>query len=343
MPKVSVLMSNYNTQANQLRIALDSVLNQTFTDFEAVIVNDGSVDESKKVLEEYAAKDARIVLVENERNIGLAASLNHGLDVCKGEYVARMDTDDICYPDRLKWQVEYMDEHKNLLFAGAWADVFEDDTENVVETWKPVMCTQDEYHIRLLFGNNPLMIHPTVIFRREYLEKNCLRYDTDAAYKYAEDYRMWVKCSRAGDAGILEKPVIKYRNANSKDRITVRHAEGMRQCNKNNQAEQLKALDIELTDEWFKYHFRLLSGRKDYDIKYKEWINLIIKQNRKKRIYNQKLLKRILHDRWYTITYYGIAYENAVIKRLRLFAGLYTDGKLRFAGEILAKVFRGKR
>lgn len=341
MIKLSVLMSNYNTPVNYLRKAIDSVLNQTFKDFELVIVNDGSVGDSKDVLYEYARKDARVVIVENEKNMGLPASLNHGLDVCLGEYVARMDTDDICYPDRFEKQIAFMDANPDLIVSGAWADIFSSDENSIVETWKPVMCNQDEYHIRLLFSGEPLIIHPTAIFRKSMLDENNLRYSTDIKFKYAEDYRMWVECSAFGSIGILESVVIKYRNEVSENRITISKAKEMKKCCQCIQEDQLKKIGVELTDELFEYHFRLLGGRKPYDINYKKWIDLLIKNNAIYKVYSQEILKTLLHERWYTITYYGIAYEKSVLKRIKYFMALYPDGKRKFIKKMLSKKKKG--
>lgn len=339
--KVSVLMSNYKTPVEYLRKAIDSVLNQTFTDFEFIIVNDGSTDESKDVLYEYAKKDSRVVIIENEQNLGLPCSLNKGIEAAKGEYIIRMDTDDICYPDRFEKQVLYMDDNSDLIVSGAWADIFSYDENIIIDTWKPVMCsTQDEYHIRLLFCGEPLIIHPSAILRRESIYKFNLRYPIEEKYKYAEDYKMWMDCSKFGNIGILNDVVIKYRNAVSEDRITIRHKKEMRKCSQVIQAQELKKLSIELTDEMFDYHFRLLSGRKPYDLAYKKWIDLLLKQNTKNKVYSQKLFKDMLIDRWYTITYYGIAYEKSVMKKLGSFFALHNESKIRFIKDILNKYLK---
>ena len=338
MLKVSILMSNYKTPVEYLKKSIDSVLCQTFMDFELVIVNDGSTDESRDVLYEYAHKDSRIVIIDNKNNIGLPRSLNKGLDICRGEYIMRMDTDDICYKDRLEKQIQFMDRNPNLIVSGAWADIFSDNEDEIIETWKPVMCSsQDEYHIRLLFSGEPLIIHPSVVFRSKLINKYNLRYSTEEKYRYAEDYKMWVDCSKCGDIGILQDVVIKYRNNISEDRITIRHEKEMRKCCQNIQAQELKRISLNLTNDIFDYHFRLLSGRKPYDIKYKKWINLLVKQNNKYGVYNRKLFTDLLYERWYTITYYGIAYEKSIAIRLKYFMALYISGKVRFIKEIIGR------
>ncbi len=339
MPKVSFLMSNYNTSPEYLKKALDSVLSQTFDDFEVVIINDGSVDDSKMVLYDYAKRDKRIRIIENEQNLGLPRSLNKGIEYCNGEYIARMDTDDICYPDRLEKQVAYMDAHPKCIVSGAWADVFFEDENNIVKTWTPKICSQDEYRIRLMFSSAPLIIHPTAIFRRELLNKNHLRYPEDIKYKYAEDYKMWTLCSACGEVGILEETVIKYRDENSDNRITVRHEKEMAQCGFEIQCDQLKKLDIELTQEMYRYNHQLLMGRKPYDINYKRWMGLIIKQNAKHNVYSQPVLKKLLRERWYNIVYYGIAYEKSFSKRIKYFNSFYFGQRTKF---IISRISKRK-
>lgn len=337
MTTVSFLMSNYKTTPAYLRRALDSMMAQTMADFEAVIVNDGVRDESYDVLREYAARDSRIKLIENERNLGLPASLNKALAVCRGKYIARMDTDDICYPDRLALQTAYMDSHPEVMFAGAWADLFEEDERHPVAQWRPVMCPREEHRIRLLFSGEPLLIHPTVIFRASFLREHGLRYSEDPRYRYAEDYEFWTRCADRGEAGILEHPVLLYRQAASDDRITVRHAAEMKACVKNVQERLFSLLGLAYTDEDFQLNFRLLSGRKPYDIRYKKWMDAILLGNGRAHRYDQALLKRLLHEQWFRTVYYGIAYEKSPQKKLRYFVSLYPDGYPLFLKALLKK------
>ena len=339
MPLVSVLMSNYKTPVSYLKKSIESILTQSTTDLEFVIVNDGSKDNSRQVIYEYAQIDSRIVVVENEQNIGLPRSLNKGIEYCNGEYIARMDTDDICYPDRLEKQVAYMDAHPKCIVSGAWADVFCEDENNIVKTWAPKMCSQDEYRIRLMFSSAPLIIHPTAIFRRELLNKNNLRYPEELRYKYAEDYKMWTQCSTCGEIGILEETVIKYREEKSDNRITVRHKKEMARCGFEIQRDQLKNLDIELTEEMYHYNNQLLMGRKPYDIKYKQWMDLIIKQNVKHNVCSQPVLKKLLRERWYNIVYYGMAYEESFSQRIKYFNSLYFGQRTKF---IISRITKKK-
>lgn len=339
MPLVSFLMSNYRTPTAFLRQALDSMLEQTVTDLEVIVINDGVKDASYEMLLTYAAADARIRLIENKKNLGLPASLNKGLSVCRGKYIARMDTDDICYPDRLEKQTAFMEAHPEVMFAGAWADVFSETPEQITQRWRPVMCGREEYRIRLLFSGEPFLIHPTVIFRRSFLEENGLRYSEDPMYRYAEDYEFWTRCADHGAAGILEAPVLYYRASETQNRITVSRADEMSRCVANVQRRLFVRLEIEdLFDPALNY--RLLSGRKPFDLRYKRWLSLILQKNAEKQIYDHDLLLRLLHDRWYNIVYYAIAEEKSPFKRLRYLCSLYPDGFPRFVRDLTG---RGER
>ena len=114
---ISVIMSNYNTPEEYLREAIESILNQTYKNFEFIIIDDCSTDNSLEIIKSY--NDERIVLIENEENIGLTKSINKGLAVAKGEYIARMDADDVSLPQRFEKQINYMNDHTELIVCGS--------------------------------------------------------------------------------------------------------------------------------------------------------------------------------------------------------------------------------
>ena len=116
MPKVSILMPVYNAEKYLIE-AVDSILNQTFRDWELIIINDGSTDRSRELLSQIA--DNRVIIVDNETNLGLINTLNKGINLCKGEYIARMDADDISTPERIEKQVQFMDSHPHHIMSEA--------------------------------------------------------------------------------------------------------------------------------------------------------------------------------------------------------------------------------
>ena len=121
-PRITVLMSVYNGE-KYLKEAIDSVLSQTFKDFEVLIINDGSIDKTSKILKTY--KDPRIRIINNKKNIGLTKSLNKGLKLARGEYIARMDDDDVSKPNRLEKQFEFMEKNSKYAVVGSFIEIID--------------------------------------------------------------------------------------------------------------------------------------------------------------------------------------------------------------------------
>lgn len=184
-PKVSVFMPVYNA-GSYLNVAIDSILNQTFTDFEFVIVNDGSTDESESIILSY--NDPRIRLVNNPKNLGLIASLNVGLEICKGEYIVRMDQDDISLPERIALQVNFMDQNPNIGLIGSWFEDFGDQIES-----KLVRYSTNDTEIRIRHLYQTHISHPTAVLRSSIIRENNIRFDPE--YVHGEDYNCWVTIS----------------------------------------------------------------------------------------------------------------------------------------------------
>lgn len=202
IPTVSVVMPAYNAE-KYLREAIESVLSQTFTDFEFIIINDGSTDNTKDIILSY--EDLRIVYLENERNSGICVTLNKGLDVARGKYIARMDSDDISLPERLAKQVEYMESHLEIGALGTDFEVFGEDIKSYVFTQ---LHTPEECKAGLLF--NSCFAHPSVMIRRSVLDINGLRYKDE--YRGLEDYELWWQISKYSKLNNLSTPLLKYRH-----------------------------------------------------------------------------------------------------------------------------------
>lgn len=189
MAKISVLMGVYNCEP-YLREAIDSILNQTFSDFEFVIVNDGSKDNSAEIVREYAEKDDRIVFVENDRNHGLAYTLNHGLEVLTSQYIIRMDGDDISLPNRLEIMYEAAMEHPDFDVIGSGCDLF--DEEGIWGDFVPNYVPN-----RLDALEQRTVSHATVIMKTDVL-KAVGGYDTKTDNARAEDYDLWCRMVKNG-------------------------------------------------------------------------------------------------------------------------------------------------
>jgi len=202
-PKVSVLMSAYNSE-KYISEAIESILNQTFKDFEFIIINDGSTDNTLKIIREYAKRDNRVKLINLRKNVGLIAALNKGLKVCKGIYIARMDSDDISVAERFAKQIEYMKQHPECGVLGGLHIKFEEGgTCTVIKRYQPKIKMLD----LLLHGN--LVSHPTVLLKKEILMNHNIKYDSN--YPYAEDFAFWVECLKYTEIHNLQEVLLKYR------------------------------------------------------------------------------------------------------------------------------------
>lgn len=190
MPKVSVLMSVYNG-ARYIETALESILAQTFSDFEFIIVDDGSTDETPVIL--HRCSDPRIVHLHSEANLGLAKSLNRGMRVTRGEYVARQDADDLSFPQRLKSQVQFLDSHPDISLVGTSFVQIDDQGQELRTVTMPL--EPDQIHEMLFYAH--CFCHGSVMARRSdlqtvggYDERFVAAQDTDLWLRLAERYRL---------------------------------------------------------------------------------------------------------------------------------------------------------
>lgn len=204
-PLVSVLMSVHN-DLQYLRESVDSILNQTLGDFEFILVNDGSTDGSGDLLKDLS--DPRVKLLANPSNIGLTASLNLGLDLARGKYLARMDADDLSEPPRLQRQVEFLEAHPQIGIVGCSRHLINEEGKTIAIA--PAM--EDDLAIRwkCLMGNP--FAHPTVMIRRRVLLDYALRYDP--SFRTAQDYELWTRLLPCTQAANIAEPLLRYRLRN---------------------------------------------------------------------------------------------------------------------------------
>lgn len=204
MVAISVLMAVYNCD-RYLREAMDSILNQTWDDFEFIIVNDGSTDNSLQILKEYS--DKRIKIVTYEENKGVAHARNIGLEHCTSEYVALMDADDIALPDRLKLQYEYLMEHREI--DGVYAKFRNLDVDGrLLEEEQPSIYYNYKYVKAVMIFENTVA-NLTAMFRRQIVEEYQLKYDETC--KIGSDYRFWINYLKYGKIVGIDKVLCYYR------------------------------------------------------------------------------------------------------------------------------------
>jgi glycosyltransferase involved in cell wall biosynthesis len=190
-PTISVIMPVYNVE-KYLAEAVDSILSQSFDDFEFIIVDDGSSDNTFAMVKEYAAKDSRITAIKNEKNLGIVKSLNKALEIAKGRYIARMDGDDICLPDRFKVQVEYLDNHSDIALVYSDPIFIDENSRIMCRPFRPPF----DLVIRLIEPHRCNFVpHDSVMFRRSILS---VLGGYNETYKGAEDADMWVRMRESG-------------------------------------------------------------------------------------------------------------------------------------------------
>ncbi len=213
MPKISVILPVYNAE-KYLREAIDSILTQTFTDFELLLINDGSTDGSEAIILFYT--DSRVVYVKNDVNRGLIFSLNKGIDIAKGEYIARMDADDISMPMRLEKQLSYLENNAVDMLATTIKVIDKDGAP--LPYWKQDVENITTSQIRSFLPKNNCIAHPTVMGKASLFKKYRYQPDVTGEYKYvhnqkySEDYDLWLRLLANGLLiDKLPEPLLFYR------------------------------------------------------------------------------------------------------------------------------------
>lgn len=204
MPKVSVIMSAFNEEKTIAR-AVESILNQTFGDFEFIIVNDGSTDNTMKIIKGY--QDSRIKSIDKRYNSGLADSLNIGIQNSGGNFIARMDADDYSEKERLEIQVEFLENNPDVDLVGTWAYLI-DLNSNTKKECKPPITDKD---IKKYMQKDSPFIHSSVMFRRHVVEK--VGYYN--LVKGMEDYDLWIRMAKYYKVANIPKFLVtRYENRN---------------------------------------------------------------------------------------------------------------------------------
>jgi glycosyltransferase involved in cell wall biosynthesis len=272
--------------------AVESILGQSFADFEFLIVDDASTDGSSEYL--ALQTDPRIRLITNATNQGLTRSLNHGLDEAQGEYVARMDHDDLSLPGRLAAQVSSMDAHPEIDVLGAWARTLGLDPE---QTWRYPL-TDADIRAELLFAS--VLVHSSVMLRRASFKSHNLRYDPNIAR--AQDYELWTRAAAQLRFANLGKVLLRYRV--HPEQIGAQQNAEQQAVADEVRARQLAALGLQPSLEELAQHNAI--ARWDYgpsaaDLdRVEAWLLHLAEANRAAGRYAPDSLARALERRWWS-------------------------------------------
>ena len=291
-PKISVLMPVFNAE-RYLKMAIDSILNQTFQDFELIIVNDGSTDTSEKIILSYS--DSRIQYHKNSENIGLIATLNKGIDLCNAPFIARMDADDISLPERLQKQWTFLNKHPHFAMVGSDMEIIDEHNRHIKNVQKH--CLSGLIKTQLFF--KCAFAHPSILIRKDIVAK--FRYNPD--YLHAEDYFLWSQIAFQHTVAGLPEILIKYREHQSS--VSRRHRQIQEDTVKKIYTYHLQKLNITPSDSELDLHYKLLRNPEKIAIFDKQerkritaWVEKLLKQNEVLQIYDQHYFSEKLKYRW---------------------------------------------
>lgn len=309
---ISIALPAYNAK-DYIAECLDSLLAQTYQNFEIILIDDCSTDGTADVVATYT--DSRIRYFKNEKNSGIVYSLNKAYALCRGAYIARMDADDRCMPDRLEKQIKYLQQHKDIGIVAVWYRTF--GAANGVH--RPA-TDPDEIKCRLLFTLQ--LMHSGWLFRRELVQEHKLQYREE--YKYAEDWDFLVRASAVTRLSNVPEILVDYR-INPKQVSNI-HSRTQKQVADTVAKNQLDALGLTLTEEEFCI-YRASFGRRE-NLLSEEEMRLLIsvlkrleQANVKRGIYREEVLHRVIQEELYYLCNYNLARKN--LSGLQLYTSGY--------------------
>lgn len=288
MPLISVILPVYNTE-KYIAEAVHSILDQTLTDFELLVINDASTDKTLEILEGFT--DPRLKIINNPTNSKVVRSLNKGLDLVQGEFIARMDADDICYPDRFEKQVAYLKANPTIDICGSWVKMFGKD--NYILTFPE---NHDDIKAEMLFKN--IIVHPSIMFRAESLKRNGYRYNEE--YPNAEDYGLWVETIDKLRYAIVPQILLKYRVHGENVSVhAASNASIIQQMNYKVYKILLQRLGVSYNEDELLCHYSLgFRSLNFYEkikfLDYLTWMLKIVRANNKNRYFNKKTLRNVI-------------------------------------------------
>lgn len=304
MCNISVVMPVYNCE-KYLKEAIDSVINQTYSNLELIIIDDCSTDNSVNIINSY--HDERIILIRNDKNLGIAKTLNKGIEISKGKYLARMDADDICYLHRLEIQYNFMENNLDIGMCGSSVEVFTESNTNIHE------CPVGDDEIKVLQMFNTAFAHPSVMIRKNILDKYDLRYDD--FYEGMEDYELWIRMSQITKLANIKEVLLKYRSHSGQvtkkvsslqcQRMKIIKERILKNLNENFTQEDVEILMMYSTNEIFKHEYMIYKVFNLFD--------KIIKNNLQSQVYDDKTLRKVIsYNVYWTLLKYKKKYGEKI-------------------------------
>jgi len=304
-------MPVYNASA-YVAEALQSVLDQTYRNIELLVIDDGSTDNTRAVVQRF--DDPRVVIAENPQNVGLVATLNKGLALSRGAFIARMDADDISEPDRLAKQLNFLKSHPEVDIVGGAIQYFGD----IKRPYTLIFPTEHEdIRVALLFYC-PLA-HPALMFRRSLLRRNLLRYSDE--FRHAEDYYLWSELLQHVRAANLADVLLRYRL--HPKQVRSEHSTPQYEVSVKVRKILLRRAGVDWTDADIELHESIVSGRFGANASYinrvGSWFDKIEQSNRVSRFWEPQALHRLLVGKFVEVAHrLGLGRPAASLSELAL-------------------------
>ena len=293
-PLVSVVMPNYNTPEEYLRAAIESVLGQTYANFEFIIVDDASTWGDVEVIESY--DDPRITLLRNERNMHVSQTINRAQERAAGEFVARMDSDDICVPQRLEKQVRFLQRRPDVDVLCSEVRMF-GGKNGIFSTG---IRGSDRMKTEVFFSNP--IVNPSVMFRASFLKAHGLTYSTHEDYKAAEDYEFWSRCAFLGH--IFEYPGVLLNYRTHSEQVSTATRELQEASANRVRRDMLGWLGIAPEPRETALHFDFGTETVSRGISLPEtehWANRLLEANARCRVFDARCFKKAVVRRFFVI------------------------------------------
>jgi len=291
-PLITVLMPAYNA-AEYLNEAIESIINQTFTDFEFLIIDDGSSDNSIDIIKSY--NDKRIRLIENGENIKLIATLNKGINLSRGKYIARMDSDDISFPERLQKQFEYMESHPDI---GALGTAFISFGENV---YSETVYPADDFDIRTGMLYKMQLCHPSAIIRKSVLIDNNIIFSFD--FPHAEDYEFFYRVSRVSKLANLTDLLYKRRIHNKQ--VSKIYSETQKNKTLEIKFIQFQNINVDFNENqieiFSEINYHHYKKNKEFLLETQNILEQLYDANQKSKVYDVARFSEYLKDLWVNV------------------------------------------
>ncbi len=288
---VSVVMAVHNEQEDFLRVSFNSIFQQSYSNIELIVIDDASDEVCQGVINDLCKDKINVKRIRNVENLGLTKSLNRGLAMTEGEFVARMDADDISMPKRIELQVDFLKNHSDIDIVGTGVVAFGEENCFMSPAFG---YTNDEAQCNLFFSST--LCHPSVMMRKSFLDKNRLSYDENV--KKGQDYDLWERASVHGKLAVMSNVLLFYRTHSKQITYTNRF-------DQNSSADtirkrRLQRIGINASDKDYKCHKLLASGT-DRTISVNDvesWINVVLGHNDVAGFVDGNALKKNLKERF---------------------------------------------